>query len=328
MFKVTTSSFSCFNPAFQEATPEIAKVAPGQSDQGNRRIDKNGTVFEGDFTNDKLNGPGTVTYRSGTVMKAKFVDGKVKGIVRIHHTDGTIFKCQSKDDGYLNGRGRVIYSNGKSVDAIFKNFKIDHLGLLGSVKAGEFRKEIRHGRLIDELNGLGKKIRERKVDEGIFCHGKLHGLGKRTRKFTVYEGPFLKGKLHGQVKIKFPVGFQYHLMTGKFSNGLFKGYGKIISPSGTISEGALKLHYPSRGRQYSDAAEQEEYERGLESEPICDDCSFCLHGRGKKTYQDGTVFNGLFNKGNFIKGLITKDGELIGRVEKGEFPPRFPLQFD
>lgn len=262
-------------------------------------------------------GQETRTYRDGTSVTSTYVNNKMNGLSTIIRPDGTIFEGladANKDQGHLNGRGRAIYKNGKVVEAFFKNFGVDHLGISGSVQAGKLDTN-------GKLSGLGMKVKADKINQGFFINGKLFGLGKRTSNHTVYFGEFDNGKLHGRVKIK---SCNFGKMTGRFLNNTFQGYGKIVSPKGVISEGSLRLHYPSRAVEYSDPEEQKKYVRELERGPICDDCSFCLSGEGKRTYQDGTVFEGFFsNDGFFIEGSITKNGELIGRVENGQFPPEF-----
>lgn len=44
----------------------------------------NGTFFEGEFKNNKLNGQGKITYNNGTVYEGEFKDNKFNGQGKIH----------------------------------------------------------------------------------------------------------------------------------------------------------------------------------------------------------------------------------------------------
>lgn len=148
-----------------------------------------------------------------------------------------------------------------------------------------------NGRKISNLklrltgNGHGNVIHwHGEIAQGKFRNGKLHGQGKRTwlswdDREHIEEGQFQNGRLHGQgIKVAEAMWEGEFREEGEFRVGRFVG--KITYLDGTIWEGECK-----------------------NTHDLC--------GKGKRTFPDGRIEEGLFEDGKLNgKGtIIFSNGE-------------------
>ena len=121
-----------------------------------------------------------------------------------------------------------------------------------------------------------------------------------------YEGEFKNGKLHGQGEVTFASG-QYE---GEFKNGKLHGQGKkTFSSRGYIEEGEFQSGNLHKGKKT--------FADGSVYEGKFPHCLYCIHGPGKKTFADGSVYEGKFKNGKLNgQGKVTVAG---GSVYEGEF---------
>lgn len=94
-----------------------------------RRLYSQGTVHEGTFKGNYLNGFGVIHQNDGVVVKGWFRDGLLSGYGEVAYKDGT---KQEGDfiDGKLNGYGIAKYSNGGSYQGQWRNGQYDGIGIL------------------------------------------------------------------------------------------------------------------------------------------------------------------------------------------------------
>lgn len=148
------------------------------------------------------------------------------------------------------------------------------------------------------VNGKGKKVHpDGSLEEGDFINGKLNGDGRRVYQKdpryvngSIGTGKFQDGELHGIGKlVTHPAqGFYYE---GEFVHGAMTGKGKYVSDgeefegdfvNGKLIKGTQKVRH---GHNF-----------------IIFEGNFVdgsLEGQGKITYPDGTVHEGLYEKGDF-----------------------------
>ena len=101
-----------------------------------RRLYSQGTVHEGTFMGDWLNGFGVIRQNDGTVVKGWFRDGLLNGYGEVAYRDGT---KQEGDfvEGKLNGYGVARYSNGGGYQGQWRNGKYDGIGILSKPDGSE-----------------------------------------------------------------------------------------------------------------------------------------------------------------------------------------------
>jgi len=163
----------------------------------------NGTIFEGYFVNNILNGEGKIEFTNGTIWKGTFVDDKLNGDGEKNFADGTIWKGTFVDNR-LNGTGEVTFADGTVWKGIFVDNMLNGVGTMirenGIVLDGHF--------VNNKLNGKGKiTFDERHVWEGYFVDNELNGEGKMTfADGTVLRGVFVKDELSGEGKMTFADG--------------------------------------------------------------------------------------------------------------------------
>jgi len=180
-------------------------------------------IYEGDFTFYK--------YPNCTNI---FVMGK--GTMLVHESmHGNYIQSGNICNSLLNGKGKVVDSNGTTYEGFFENDSLNGTGKItfkdGTTYEGDFHN--------DSLNGTGKiTFKDGTIHEGNFKNNLLNELGKITFKHgTTHEGDFYNGILNGQGKIILNNGttrvgnfintsFIYTKKSNK--NGIFTKYDNII----------------------------------------------------------------------------------------------------
>jgi hypothetical protein len=157
-------------------------------------------------------------------------------------------------NGYPNGIGKVIYSNGVICEGQFLNGFLHGPGMITVFKnapqQGISDSELNDSRNIisiaeglfenGKLNGRGKVtlFLEKQVWKGLFINDKLNGKGKITfSNGEIWKGIFLNGDLNGPGKIIFPDRTTHE---GEFVNDELTGQGRIINPDGSVENGTFE----------------------------------------------------------------------------------------
>ena len=243
---------------------------------------KNGTVFEGNVINGRMEGKISMKFQNGSYYEGDTKFGGMEGIGIYTDVYGSIYHGEFKNS-LKHGKGTLKHANGSFYDGEFKNGEKEGSGILkfdnGDIYVGEF------------LNGM------------------IHGNGKlSTRDGFIYEGEFKNGQRDGRGTFVFPDGRIYD---GNFKQGIYHGSGIFMSPSGCSYEGNFTLGKMDEKGKYtfSDGSIFEGYfTEGM------------MQGKGSLKCQDGEILEGEFKNGKFYgnKQVIDSIGNTCELNTKGD----------
>lgn len=147
----------------------IGSFVNGQLSGGQLQLN-NGTVYEGEFTNDLLNGRGRMYRPDGSSYEGMFYQGNFHGKGVYRYKDGSTYSGD-----FVNGK-----SHGRGVEK-----EVD-----GDIYDGEFMNDKKHG------NGVLTSILKGYTYTGQFYEGSAHGQGKKVSNKTreTWTGVFNQGK--------------------------------------------------------------------------------------------------------------------------------------
>lgn len=180
----------------------------------------------------------------------------------------------------LNGRYKVIITNDKVAEGLFKNNKLHGKGKITFAQdGGIFEGEFQDDRLIKgKITCKDNHGALTAVYEGLFENDKLNGLGKKILYYydamNIYEGNFKDDELNGSGKVT-DVTISTNIkniFVGSYINDCLNGLGKVTYSNGDVAEGMFK-----------------------------DDE---LNGQGTFTFANGKVKKGLFENNKFIRPLL------------------------
>lgn len=171
-------------------------------------FEEDGSMYVGEWINDKQNGNGTFTFQDGTKYVGEFRDGEY--------------------DGY----GTYTYQNGAKYVGEFKNNVYDGYGtfyyLNGNIHVGYFKNDLPNGFGTVTLDDGEKYV-------GHFKDNKISGKG--TYYYSNgdrFVGEFKDDVRNGQGTYFFAGGARYH---GEYKDGTRNGQGTYTHTDGTIEEG-------------------------------------------------------------------------------------------
>jgi hypothetical protein len=225
-----------------------------------------GSLYEGEWLDDKKHGPGTFTYASGDKYVGFFEyglrcgEGKyiVKGEVAY---EGTYLNNKRHGKGKYTWPDRV-----RSYEGDYKNDRMDGSGTLTYTEGtytGEFSDNKR--------SGYGKYVFSNgDIHEGQYLNDKRHGEGKFQFKAngTIYEGNlflltstlniniinslgnYKEGRRNGKGKYTWPDGRIYN---GDFKDDKREGRGVYTWPNGAVYDGMFKDGKRNGSGKYVDA---------------------------------------------------------------------------
>jgi len=198
-----------------------------------------------------------IDYENGTYL-GYFLHGQKHNWGVFLWKNGVFKDCKYMGEfksGRLQGRGLLIYNNGRTYEGGFEN-NTPHGNAIesypnGDRYEGQFQHgyksgngiyyyangEVYHGKFSENKpHGLGiLKMPTGAVFEGNFAAGKCNGKGKFTyANGDVYDGDWVNSIKHGKGTYFYSNGNVY---VGEFQNGMRHGYGKHSSPSGEVYEG-------------------------------------------------------------------------------------------
>ncbi len=269
-----------------------------------------GTVYSGEFFNDKREGKGILKNKK-IEYDGEWKADKKNGYGIYSEKKGIKYEGNWSDDKY-HGKGRLEYANGDVYEGHFSNNKPDGFGEFtsknnavyykGNYKNGNYngkgflKKITKSGRLNEELSY-----------EGTFFKGTFHGKGRlklisqkgKRSKETIYDGEFKKGKKEGMGVLSYSgtkreQAFSYK---GEFKNDKINGYGVYI--------------WYETMRRTKTKKESSTY-RGYFKNGLPD-------GYGIRSYKDGTTSKiGRFKAGKFVE-KISKEKVLAELAEHEKF---------
>ena len=191
-----------------------------------------GSIYEGEFKNNKMHGQGTYTFPDvkKDVDELKPTRRTPRGnfpspVARLYEGE---FK-----DGNIHGKGTLTDSKGNIYEGEFKNNKMQGPGTYteytGCIYKGEFKDTCFHGQ--GSFNSPRRSYLSTPIGgynyEGEWKENKYHGQGTLTESDgNIYEGEFKNGKKNGQGTLTFPDGEK---SVGEFKDGkLWNGKGTEI----------------------------------------------------------------------------------------------------
>lgn len=175
-------------------------------------------VMLGTWRNEQFTGWGRFSKRNGTVYEGKYTDGDLTGKGILRKGPHYIYKGEFRS-GLRDGRGILATDNTK-YDGEFRNDKKEGQGNLVYLREGHtYEGQFRGG----EINGSGTfKWGNGDIYIGEMKNGKMHGHGKYYYKDSgqIYEGEYYQGKKQGAGRIKYP---NQKELEGMFSGGKANG---------------------------------------------------------------------------------------------------------
>jgi uncharacterized protein (TIGR02145 family) len=184
-----------------------------QTNQNQKRILDDGSIYEGELVNGIMEGKGKYLFKDGTLYVGDFKNNQLEGYGKFTYPSGKIYEGEVVR-GKRQGAGLMFYKNGKTM------FDGDWLD--------------------DKLDGLGKYYDEngKLICEGEWIDNKLDGKGKIFyENGDSYEGDFQSGKMSGSGKYYYPNGDTY---IGIFINDKPEGRGRFVYANGDLHEGQWK----------------------------------------------------------------------------------------
>ena len=153
-----------------------------------------GTVYEGEFIEQKYHGKGKFTDQHGNTYTGDFKDGKFHGEGSYITKDGREYQGEFIE-GQFTGQGSYKDKEGTHYEGGFKNWSYDGEGSLKDSGGNQHIGTFQHG----ILSGQGKHILKSGAHyEGEFNYGQYEGKGTFTNdKGDVYTGEFKYGQYHG-----------------------------------------------------------------------------------------------------------------------------------
>tara|TARA_B100001057_G_scaffold153147_1_gene153279 strand:- start:1231 stop:2679 length:1449 start_codon:yes stop_codon:yes gene_type:complete len=148
-----------------------------------RFIFNDGTIYEGEFSGDKINGKGNMVWENGSLYQGNYLDGKRHGFGKFKWPNGDIYEGEFKD-GNLDGIGKMIQKKVGIYEGEYVDGKRNGSGKFkwpnGDLYVGEFKD--------GKLNGYGKMIRkDGSEDDGKWLNGTLLNKENSSKK-VVKEG--------------------------------------------------------------------------------------------------------------------------------------------
>ncbi len=258
---------------------------------------QNGDSLIGNWVNNQITGEGSISFDSQEVPLIKYVGGikndKLTGVGTGYFNNGDILTGKW-EDAKFTGKGKVHFED-------------------NSVYEGDFINSV--------FNGKGLYYDHRDTLEGIWEDDIFTGYG--IRHYTdnlVYKGQFVRDTFEGQ-------GFCYSKV-GDFQKGFFV---KGILKEGTVKyitnefvlEGQIKnFNVFGNGKIsfFNGRVFEGEWQILKQNE---EDETYIANGKGKMTYPNNNVLDGVFNANQFVTGILRlKDKSIYeGEIDLEEGVP-------
>ncbi len=197
-----------------------------------RIFKEDGSYYEGQISENKANGEGTLYYVNGDVFSGIWFDDLQRGPGKRVFQDGYKYEGNFENDQF-NGTGTFTFPDGSFYEGNFENSTIKGRGVYKTLTG-----EIYDGTWNNNLpNGPGSYYFKGKNDgvlySGNFKNGKKEGNGRCTFSVdTYYEGEWING---------FPHGHGFYLLGKKSYKGLWR-YGLLVfSESGTQTKEEISV---------------------------------------------------------------------------------------
>jgi hypothetical protein len=216
---------------------------------------------------DCVNGQGTLVRADGIKYVGQFKNGKFHGIGICYWPDGGRYQGEWKA-GYPHGQGSRLLGDG--------------IQQTGRFERGRFLSAL------DEPSLTGKGgARQRADAPGCISGNCYDGLGVFIfGNGAIYTGTFDRGEINGQGICHYPDGSKYE---GEWENALPHGSGKMTSPGGQEESGQWY-----RGQLVRTSSSGHSTSFAMPARQTGCLSGNCTEGRGVKSYQDGSRYEGTF----------------------------------
>ena len=279
-----------------------------------------------------------ITYDDGSVYEGQMKDNKMNGIGKYTETDGTFYDGDWKDN-MRNGEGFEQYPDGGEYEGEFKDDKMNGKGIQRLANGGVYDGLWND----DHMNGRGKYTDpDGRVYEGEWKDNNMNGMVKVTYPDgRVYEGEFKNNIRDVMGKVTYLDGSVYE---GEWKDDKRNGRGKYTDPDGRVYDGEWENDEKNgRGSKWTDSdvyvgdwKDDKKYGWGKVTwadgyiyEGWWDDDK--QNGQGTLTFPSGTIYNGQF-KDDMIHGwgkITWANGDkYLGEWENDEKNGRGTLTFD
>lgn len=183
-----------------------------------------GSVYEGFFKNDKMDGRGRLLNIEGFVYEGEFTNNKANGYGKYVSLEGIMYKGSWKDEKQ-NGKGEEVYPDGSTYEGNFVNGKKNGNGKFSWADGSEYEGEFYN----NEIHGYGTyRWKDKRVFRGNWNHNKMNGNGifvwPDKKK---YIGAYKDDNKHGYGVFLWPDGRKYE---GTWVDGKQHGYGILTQP--------------------------------------------------------------------------------------------------
>lgn len=201
-------------------------------DLGNGRVRcqyDDGSLYIGEWKNNKKNGKGIFYSADGDTIDGTFVNGKAEGKIVVRAKQGYLFNGQFRN-GKNNGYG-VLHFGDQKYEGNWENGMRSGYGVLTS-KAGD---TLKCNWVDDSPEGNAVRISTNYKISGQCRKGKFNGICTVETPSSIYVGELSNDEKIGMGKeTLLKTGVVYE---GEFNNGVFAGKGKITYPDGRAYEG-------------------------------------------------------------------------------------------
>jgi hypothetical protein len=230
-------------------------------------VEEDEDVYVGNILNGQRFGSGLCRFANGSIYEGQWQDNKPHGIGTFIYSGNTGIAIGEWNNGKLEGKGTYKWGDGRIYEGEWSDSKINGTGFYlfanGDTYEGDFVDNKFHG------NGRYSWKRSGNIYEGAWKQGKRHGRGKEieVQDNTVYEGFFIENKRHGKGFYKYDDGITH---TIEFEYGKEKeGSSTFKDPNGTIRENEGGMHYlrHSTTTRFNDDASANEEKVGTLNSP-------------------------------------------------------------
>ncbi|EAR83829.1 MORN motif protein (macronuclear) [Tetrahymena thermophila SB210] len=132
------------------------------------------------------------------IYKGQWKNKQMDGYGQMLHIPSKTYYCGKFQQGELQGRGFMIYSNGDIYEGSFKNNTAHEYGVFKTIDGQTYK--------------------------GQWQNGEKHGKGDYQDKYYQYIGNFCRGCKQGEGVLEFYDTFRYK---GQFQNNKFQGQGEL-----------------------------------------------------------------------------------------------------
>jgi len=262
-----------------------------------------GSVYEGEFSQDQLQGLGVMKYASGEIRRGTFVAGQMEGKGSILYSNHSRYEGELRA-GSPNGTGRMEFADGSSYEGEFVSGKYQGKGKLTYTGGGTYEGDF----LAGETSGNGAlHYADGSHYVGQFLYGRRHGNGLLTRPTgQTYQGEWKGDVLSGKCNIAFGL----RVYDGQCVDGKASGPGRLEDKDLNLAYEGAFIHDQFHGKgslRIGKLAYEGMFRGGA------------MEGPGTLTVGNMTV-RGDFKAGVLARGTITgNDGRTFEvDIEKGE----------